>query len=101
MANFEIKSVEMTTAEGKRNTVVCNGIRTQAYNKVMSVLQDAGFDAVRAANGDIAIALVTDTNSGETYYLRLAVSLSAKALDSTVAKKPAAKKDPVEVPSIF
>lgn len=100
MAKFEIKELELTN-NGKRNTVLCNGLRAQGYNKVMEVLTDAGFDAVRAANGDIAVPICVDAATGETFYLRLTVSFSAKDLDSKVAKKPAAKKEPVEIPSIF
>lgn len=101
MANYEVKSIALTKEDGKRNTAVCNSIRAQAYDKVMEVLGAAGFDPVRAANGDIAIALVTDSVSGETYNLRLTVSLSSKALDSKLVKKTTAKKDAVELPILF
>lgn len=101
MANYEVKSIALTKEDGKRNTAVCNGIRAQGYAKIMDVLTDAGFEPVRAANNDIAIPLCVDSVSGETFYLRLAVSFSAKDLDSKLTKKPAAKKEPVEVPALF
>ena len=101
MAKFEIREFALTKEDGKRNTAMCNGLRKQGYDKVMSVLADAGFEPVRAANGDIAIGLAKDSTTGETFYLRLAVSFSAKGLDSKIAKKTAAKKEPVEIPALF
>ena len=101
MANYELKQIALTKEDGKRNTAVCNGLRAQGYDKVMALLADAGFEPVRAANGDIAIGLAQDTVTGETFYLRLAVSFSSKDLDSKIAKKPAAKKEPVEIPQLF
>ena len=99
MTKFEIKELELTN-NGKRNAVLCNGLRGQCYDKVMSVLKDAGFDAVKAANGDIAMPICVDAATGETFSLRLTVSFSSKGLDSKVAKKPATK-EAVEIPSIF
>lgn len=98
---MEIKSFELTNAEGKRNTILANGLRKQMIEKTVSVLTDAGLEAVIAANGDIAIATCVDATTGDTYYFRLAPSLSAKDLDSKVAKKTATKKEPVEIPSLF
>lgn len=101
MANFELKQIALTKEDGKRNTAVCNGLRAQGYDKVMAVLAEAGFEPVRAANGDIAVPVCIDSVSGDTFYLRLAVSFSAKDLDSKLTKKPAAKKEPVEIPQLF
>ena len=101
MANYELKQIALTKEDGKRNTAVCNGLRAQGYDKVMALLAEAGFEPVRAANGDVAIPMCIDSVSGETFYLRLAVSFSSKDLDSKIAKKPAAKKEPVEIPQLF
>ena len=101
MANYELKQIALTKEDGKRNTAVCNGLRAQGYDKVMEVLAGAGFEPVRAANGDISIPLVQDSTTGDIFYLRLAVSLSNKPLDSKVAKKPATRKEPVEIPQLF
>lgn len=98
---MEVKTVQMVTDEGKRNVKVANGLRAQAYEKVMEILRDAGFDAVKAANGDVAFPLVRDAATDELYYIRLAVSLSNKPLESKVEKKAKAKADDVEVPNLF
>lgn len=101
MTNFELRPIALTKEDGKRNTAVCNGLRAQGYDKVMTLLAEAGFEPVRAANGDIAVPMCIDSVSGDTFYLRLAVSFSAKDLDSKLTKKPAAKKEPVEIPQLF
>lgn len=101
MANYELKQIALTKEDGKRNTAVCNGLRAQGYNKVMAILADAGFEPVRAANGDISIPLVQDSATGDIFYLRLAVSLSNKPLDSKIAKKPATKKESIVIPELF
>ena len=98
---MEVKTVQMVTDEGKRNVKVANGLRAQAYEKVMEILREAGFDAVKAANGDVAFPLVRDAATDELYYIRLAVSLSNKPLESKVEKKTKAKADDVEVPNLF
>ena len=98
---MEVKTVQMVTEEGKRNVKVANGLRAQAYAKVMDILRDAGFDATKAANGDIAFPLVEDAATNEIYYLRLAVSLSNKPLEAKVEKKAKAKVEDVEVPQLF
>ena len=100
---FEVKSFELVTNEGKRNVKNCNAIRSQMFDKIVEVLNDAGFEAVKAANGEIAIATVVDSTVGDTYYTRLAVSLSNKALDSKTERKAQAKTEApaVEVPTLF
>lgn len=98
---MEVKTVQMVTDEGKRNVKVANGLRAQAYDKVMEILRDAGFDAVKAANGDVAFPLVRDESTDELYYIRLAVSLSNKPLESKIEKKAKAKTEDVEVPNLF
>lgn len=98
---MEIKTVAMVNEEGRRNVKIANGLRTQAYEKIMEILCDAGFDATKAANGDIAFPLVQDESTGDIYYIRLAVSLSNKALESKVVKKAKAKTDDVEIPTLF
>ena len=42
---FEIKSVKLTTEEGKRNVRNANAVRKQMVDKVKDVLIEAGFDA--------------------------------------------------------
>lgn len=101
MAKFEIREFALTKEDGKRDTAMCNGLRKQGYDKVMSVLADAGFEPVRAANGDLSIPLVQDSTTGDVFYLRLAVSLSNKPLDSKLVKKSIAKKEPLEIPQLF
>ena len=98
---MEVKTVQMVTDEGKRNVKVANGLRAQAYAKVVDILRDAGFDATKAANGDIACPLIKDAATNEIYYLRLAVSLSNKPLEAKVEKKTKAKVEDVEVPQLF
>lgn len=98
---MEIKAIAMVTEEGKRNVKVCNQVRTQMYEKIMSVLSDAGLDVVKAANGDIAIKTCVDASTEEVYYTRLAVSLSNKALESKVEKKSKPKAEDVVVPNLF
>ena len=98
---MEVKTVQMVTDEGKRNVKVANGLRAQAYEKVMEILREAGFDAVKAANGDVAFPLIRDGATDELYYIRLAVSLSNKPLEAKVEKKAKAKVEEVEVPQLF
>ena len=98
---MEVKTVQMVTDEGKRNVKVANGLRAQAYEKVMEILREAGFDAVKAANGDVAFPLVRDAATDELYYIRLAVSLTNKPLEAKVEKKAKAKVEDVEVPQLF
>ena len=101
MANYEVKAVEMVK-DGKRNVKVANLVRANAFEKVIEVLKGAGFDAAKAANGDIYFPLVMDKESGEVYNLRLAVSLSSKDVDVKVVRKGKAKVSaPVEVPDLF
>ena len=101
MAVYEVKAVEMVK-DGKRNVKVANMVRASAFDKVIEVLKTAGFDAGKAANGDIYFPLVTDKESGEVYNLRLAVSLSSKDIDTKAVRKGKAKvADPVEVPDLF
>ena len=101
MAVYEVKAVEMVK-DGKRNVKVANMVRASAFDKVIEVLKAAGFDAGKAANGDIYFPLVTDKESGEVYNLRLAVSLSSKDIDTKAVRKGKAKvADPVEVPDLF
>lgn len=100
---MEIKSIELTTAEGtKRNVKVCNAIRSQMFDHVRQVLADAGLDVVVAANGDIAIRTCTDSTTGDTYFTRLSVSFSAKPLDAKIERKAKQKtEDEPEIPSLF
>lgn len=100
---MEIKSIELTTAEGtKRNVKVCNAIRSQMFDHVRQVLTDAGLDVVVAANGDIAIRTCTDSTTGDTYFTRLSVSFSAKPLDAKIERKAKPKtEDEPEIPSLF
>lgn len=100
---MEIKSFELTTAEGtKRNVKMCNGIRTQMYDHIRQILADAGLDVAVAANGDIAVRTCTDSTTGVDYYTRLSVSFSAKPLDSKVERKAKPKtEDEPEIPSLF
>lgn len=98
---MELKIFEMVNAEGKRNVKLCNQMRAQAYDKVMELLADAGLEPVRAANGDLSFPLAIDANSGDTYYIRLAISLSNKPLDSKIEKKAKAKEPEIEVPDLF
>lgn len=100
---MEIKSIELTTAEGtKRNVKVCNAIRSQMFDHVRQVLADAGLDVVVAANGDIAIRTCTDSTTGDTYFTRLSVSFSAKPLDAKIERKAKSKtEDEPEIPSLF
>lgn len=100
---MEIKSIELTTAEGtKRNVKVCNTIRSQMFDHVRQVLADAGLDVVVAANGDIAIRTCTDSTTGDTYFTRLSVSFSAKPLDAKIERKAKPKtEDEPEIPSLF
>lgn len=100
---MEIKSIELTTAEGtKRNVKVCNAIRSQMFDHVHQVLADAGLDVTVAANGDIAIRTCTDSTTGDTYFTRLSVSFSAKPLDAKIERKakPKTENEP-EIPSLF
>lgn len=99
---MEIKSFELVTNEGKRNVKNCNAIRSQMFDKLIDILGDAGFEATKAANGDIAITTCIDSTTGDTYYTRLAVSLSNKALDAKVEKKVKEKvEETVEIPELF
>lgn len=98
---MELRTFEMVNAEGKRNVKLCNQMRSQAYDKVMELLADAGLEPVKAANGDLSFPLAIDANSGDTYYIRLAVSLSNKPLEAKVEKKAKAKVEDVEVPQLF
>ena len=98
---MELRTFEMVNAEGKRNVKLCNQMRSQAYDKVMELLADAGLEPVRAANGDLSFPLAIDANSGDTYYIRLAISLSNKPLESKVEKKTKAKEPDIEVPNLF
>ena len=100
---MEIKSIELTTAEGtKRNVKVCNAIRSQMFDHVRQVLADAGLDVVVAANGDIAIRTCIDSTTGDTYFTRLSVSFSAKPLDAKIERKAKPKtEDEPEIPSLF
>lgn len=98
---MELRTFEMVNAEGKRNVKLCNQMRLQAYDKIMELLVDAGLKPVKAANGDLSFPLAIDANSGDTYYIRLAVSLSNKPLDSKIEKKAKAKVEDVEVPQLF
>lgn len=98
---MELRTFEMVNAEGKRNVKLCNQMRSQAYDKVMELLADAGLEPVKAANGDLSFPLAIDANSGDTYYIRLAVSLSNKPLEAKVEKKARAKVEEVEVPQLF
>lgn len=98
---MELRTFEMVNAEGKRNVKLCNQMRSQAYDKVMELLADAGLEPVKAANGDLSFPLAIDANSGDTYYIRLAVSLSNKPLEAKVEKKTKAKVEDVEVPQLF
>ena len=98
---MELRTFEMVNAEGKRNVKLCNQMRSQAYDKVMELLVDAGLEPVKAANGDLSFPLAIDANSGDTYYIRLAVSLSNKPLEAKVEKKAKAKAEDVEVPQLF
>ena len=100
---FEVKRFELVTNEGKRNVKNCNAIRSQMFDKIIDILNENGFNAVKAANGEIAIETVTDSTTGDLYYTRLAVSLSNKALDSKVERKAKAKveTEEVEVPALF
>lgn len=99
---MEIKTLELVKADGKRNVKLCNGIRSQMFDKIGSVLTDAGFEVVTAANGELAIKTAVDAASGDVYYTRLAVSFSAKDLDTKIERKAKAKETvEVEVPDLF
>lgn len=100
---MEIKSIELTTAEGtKRNVKVCNAIRSQMFDHICRVLADAGLDVTVAANGDIAVRTCTDSTTGDTYFTRLSVSFSAKPLDAKIERKAKPKtEDEPEIPSLF
>ena len=101
MAQFEIKAVEMIK-DGKRNVKVANAVRAQAFDKVIEILNEAGFAAGKAANGDIYFPLVEDASTGTVYNFRLAASLSDKAIDAKVTRKAKAKPETEdEIPEIF
>lgn len=97
---MKLKNFELTNAEGKRNTSVCNSIRKQMIEKTMSVLADADMEPVLAANGDISVPVCIDSATGLTYYFRLSPSFSGKDLDSKIAKKKP-EKPQVEMPVLF
>lgn len=98
---MELRTIKMVTDEGKRDVKVCNLMRAQAYDKVMTLLADAGLEPVKAANGDLSFPLAIDETTGETYYIRLAVSLSNKPLDSKLVKKSKPKAEDPIVPDLF
>lgn len=99
---MEIKTLELVKADGKRNVKMANAVRKQMFDKITTVLTDAGFDVAVAANGEIAIKTAIDGHTGDTYYTRLAVSLSAKDLDAKIERKVKAKETvEVEVPNLF
>ena len=101
MTVYEVKAVEMVK-DGKRNVKVANMVRASAFGKVIEVLKAAGFEAGKAANGDIYFPLVTDVESGAVYNLRLAVSLSDKDVDAKVERKGKAKvAETVAIPDLF
>ena len=101
MAKYEVQTVEMVK-EGKRNVKVANGLRAQAFEKVIAILCEAGFEAGKAANGDIYFPLVEDAETGAIYNFRLSASLSDKPVDAKTVRKTAPKtKEPVELPELF
>lgn len=97
---MEIKTMELIK-NGKRNVKLCNGIRAQMFDKVKEVLEDAGFEVVVAANGELAITTAIDASTEATYYTRLAVSFTDKPLDTKIVKKAKEKAPDVEIPNIF
>lgn len=99
MNKFEMKELELVK-NGKRQVKLCNGIRSQVFDKVKEILIDNGFDAVVAANGDIALPIAVDAETGKTFYFRLAASFTNKDLDSKIEKKPVEKKE-VDIPNLF
>lgn len=102
MEKFNVQVVEMVKEDGKRNVKMANALRAQALDKVIAVLNDAGFEAGKAANGDIYFPLVEDANTGAIYNIRLALSLSDKAIDAKVERKAKAKTtEEVAVPALF
>ena len=102
MAKFEVKELELVNAEGKRAVKVCNSVREQMFNKVQEVLVAEGFEVVKAANGELAIATAKDAATGEMYYTRLAVSFTNKALEAKIERKAKAKeKVDVALPVLF
>lgn len=97
---MEIKTFELTTAAGKRNVKLANHFRKTMYDKIASVLKDAGFEVVVAANGELAIPTAQDATSGDIFYTRLGVSFTNKALDSKVERKVKEVAE-VELPDLF
>lgn len=94
---FEVKEVTIVNENGKRSVKVANAIRSQMFDKIMEILSDEGFEVTKAANGDIAIKTVIDQSTGDVYYTRLAVSLSAKDLEHKTVSKSKAKVEKEEV----
>lgn len=97
---YEVKTVEMIK-DGKRNVKVANAMRAQAFEKVIDVLNEAGFAAAKAANGDIYFPLVEDAETGVIYNFRLSASLSDKAVDAKVVRKAKPATEEVELPELF
>lgn len=101
MSEYAVQVVEMVK-DGKRNVKVANAVRAQAFDKVIAILNDAGFAAAKAANGDIYFPLVEDASTGDIYNLRLAVSLSSKGVDTKVVRKAKEKVvEEEEIPTLF
>lgn len=98
---FEIKSVKLTTEEGKRNVRNANAVRKQMVDKVKDVLIGAGFDATIAANGDIAIPTCRDEATDSLFYIRLTPTFTDKSLDYKLERRPKKVEDPEPTPSLF
>ena len=99
---FTIKSVALTNAEGKRQVKTANSIRSQMIDKITEILVDAGFDVCKAASGELAIKTCVDSTTGNTFYTRLAVTLSDKDLDAKTERKAKVKTaETVVVPDLF
>ena len=99
---MEIKSIELTTAEGtKRNVKVCNAIRSQMFDHICQVLGDAGLDVTVAANGDIAIPTCRDEATDSLFYIRLTPTFTDQGLDYKLERRPKKVEDPEPTPSLF
>ncbi len=99
---MKIQTIALTNEEGKRQVKIANGVRAQMIEKITRVLMNEGLEVVKAANGDLAITTCVDAGSGNTFYTRLAVSLSDKPLDAKTEKKRKVKtEDETVIPELF
>lgn len=102
---MELKTLKLTNEKGHRATKVCNGIKAQMQAKIKEVLEAAGFDVAVTATNELAIATAIDEATGETYYTRVATTLTAKDLNEKPERKGKAKVETAEaeevVPQLF